>query len=107
MTQIQKGYSHKIEIVVISYKFVDQLLNFVDFEGKNIKFFFYSDLFLPIGKSLSQLNTPDNIQPSQVGQSCILTSFEFNQYVSNMYLQALSNKIMLKTSLQVHKLITN
>ncbi|MGL4758134.1 MAG: 3'-5' exonuclease [Patescibacteria group bacterium] len=84
-TKILSAIEHGFEgIAILNYKNIDFVSNFLSNYKDDIDFYYYGDTFLPLSKSIKDLNK-EKINP-----------FEFDKFVSKLYLKFLLHKLFLK-----------
>lgn len=81
LSKIENGYNG---IAILSYKSIDFLANFLHDKSEHLEFYFYGDIFLPLTKSIKDLNTKGANQ------------FEFDKISSKLYLKFLLHKLNTK-----------
>lgn len=89
LSKIENGYKG---VVILSYKSIEFLANFYsldDVTKLNLEFIFYSDIFLPLTKSIKNCNTKGTNQ------------FEFDKAIAKLYLKFLLYKIYIKFNTKI------
>jgi DNA polymerase III epsilon subunit-like protein len=81
LSKIENGYNGT---VILSYKSIEFLSNFLHDNTNHIEFYFYGDIFLALTKSIKDLNTKG------------INQFEFDKKISKLYLKYLLNKLYFK-----------
>jgi DNA polymerase III subunit epsilon len=78
LSKIEFGYTG---VAVLGYKNIDFITNFLKLQPEEVSFYFYGDIFLPLTKSIKQLNNTG------------VNQFEFDKQISKLYLNLLIAKI--------------